>query len=308
LSDLTAPSELPVDLQRELDDLAAREGRLTHYYLLGVSVDADAGTIRRAYLEKTRRFHPDSYYGKQLGKYGTILTKAFQRLAHAYQMLTDETARSAYDREHGDLFSGDDHAKVHVRLQAETEDNRRSAEKRERLLRMKGFARLGAARQLYEAAIEQAKEGKRVEAIAGLKAARDLDPARKEIAEKLTELEKEQFKARAASALALAHDQEESGDKAKALATYANGLQLDPKQGEAALGAARCAEALRDYPQLLTFALRACELSPKSLDAHLLAARGFAALKQKPRAKAELELILTRDPKHAEAKALLKSL
>ena len=271
-------------------------------------VDADVGTIRRAYLEKSRRFHPDSWYGKELGKFAPILTRAFQRLSSAYQVLTDEMARATYDREHGDLFTTEEHAKVKKRLDAEVDEARRAQERRERLLRMKGFARLGAARQLYEQAVEQAATGQRVQAIAALTCARELDPQRKEIAQRLAELEKEQAKARAASALALAHDQEESGAKAKALSMYQAALQLDPRSADAALGGARCAEGLSDFTQLLTFALRACELAPKNLDAHLAAARAFSALKQKVRAKAELELILTRDPKHPEARALLKTL
>jgi len=37
-------------MQNELQQLEARGDRLTHYELLGVSADADGGTIRRAYL------------------------------------------------------------------------------------------------------------------------------------------------------------------------------------------------------------------------------------------------------------------
>ena len=301
-------SDLPADLQAELREFAAHDAELTHYGILGVPVDSEPAAIRRAYLEKSRRYHPDTYYGKQLGEYGPVLSRAFQRLSRAYQILADEKARTNYDQEHGDLFSYDEHAKVRARLTAEADEQRRSKERRERLLRMKGFARLGAARQLYEHAMQLAAEGKRLEAIASLSCARELDPQRKEIAGRLAELEKEQAKARAGSALALARDQEEAGEKAKAQSMYAAALQLDPRSADAAVGGARCAAANKDQNQLLTFALKACELAPNNMEAHLLAARAFHALKQKPRAKAELELVLKREPQNAEARALLRQL
>ena len=52
--------DLPADMQRELEELESKGDRLTHYELLSVAADADGGTIRRAYLEKSKRFHPDA--------------------------------------------------------------------------------------------------------------------------------------------------------------------------------------------------------------------------------------------------------
>lgn len=300
--------DLPADLQRELEDLAAREGKVSHYALLGVPADADGGSIRRAYLEKSRRYHPDAWYGKELGHFAPLLARAFQRLTQAFQLLCDEGARSAYDKAHAEHFSAPEKAQIEKRRQAEEEEARRQQERRARLLRTKGFARVGAARQLYEQAQAHAKDGERGLAIAELMCAHELDPGRKEIAARLAELEKEQGLVRAQSALAVARDQEEAGERQKALSLYATALQLNPRTPEAALGAARCAEALGDAHQQLTFSLRACELVPNNFDAHLSAARAFAALRQKPRAKAQLQVVLARDPDHAEARALLKSL
>src|SRR5439155_1717209 len=52
--------DLPADMQRELRELEDRGTRLTHYELLGVPADADGAAIRRAYLEKSKRFHRDA--------------------------------------------------------------------------------------------------------------------------------------------------------------------------------------------------------------------------------------------------------
>src|SRR5579872_6417868 len=98
-------------MQRELLALEARGSRLTHYELLGVPADADGGAIRRAYLEKSKRFHPDAWYRKELGEFGPLLSKWFQRLAAAYQVLSDEESRRAYDEDHrNDLSESDQRA------------------------------------------------------------------------------------------------------------------------------------------------------------------------------------------------------
>jgi curved DNA-binding protein CbpA len=300
--------EIPPGLQRELQDLASREGRISHYELLGVPADADGGAVRRAFLDKSRTFHPDAWYRKELGEYGPLLSRAFQRLNTAYQVLTDPEARAAYDQENRRLFSPADQALIQKRNLAGEEDQRRDREKRERLLRMKGFARIGAARQLFEQAVQQGAEGNRSAAIQALKTARELDPQRREISLKLAELEKEALKVRVASAIAWGKDLEAQQQHEKAKGIFLNAFNQDATSSEAALGAARCAAEARDWQQCASWAQRSIELNSGELGAHLLAARAFAQLKLKARAKAELQFVLAKKPDHPEAKALLKGL
>ena len=108
------------------------------------------------------------------------------------------------------------------------------------MLKTKGFARGGAARKLYEEALEHALNGERTQAIFALSAACELDPNRKEIVNKLAELEREQARARAVSALASAQEREEKKLFPAAAAAYAAAFQNDPTCFPAAFGAARC--------------------------------------------------------------------
>src|SRR3954468_4863425 len=151
--------DLPVEIQRELRDLESLGAKLTHYQLLGIAADADGGDIRRAYLEKSKRFHPDAWYRKEIGAFAPLLSKWFQNLSAAYQVLSDEELRSAYDREHRSELSQADRAAVERRELSRAEKERRDRESRERLLRTKGFARIGAARKLYEEAMVHAQNG-----------------------------------------------------------------------------------------------------------------------------------------------------
>lgn len=295
-------------MQRELRDLESRGDAISSYELLGITADADGGAIRRAYLERSKRFHPDAWYRKDLGPFGPLLSKWFQRMAAAYQLLSDEEMRAAYDRDHKGELSKRDQLAVAQRELSRADEERRARERRERLLRTKGFARVGAARKLFEEALEHALNGERSNAIAALKAARELDPNRKEISAKLTELEREQSKARAASALSTGKDRENAQQLPGALSAYTSAFQLDPKSFAAAIGAGRCALALNDAQSASTWALRAVDLQPGDTAARFVLARCFAQLSQKSRARTELQLILDRNPDHKEAKALLRAL
>jgi curved DNA-binding protein CbpA len=299
--------ELPADLQAELRALEARGARVSHYELLGVPADADGAAVRRAYFEKSKKLHPDAWYGKELGEFGQLLSKWFQRLAGAYQALSDEESRAAYDQAHRADLSSSDKAALERRELSRSEEERRERERRERLLRSKGFARLGAARKLYEDALAFAAGGERAQAIAALKTARELDPNRKEIAQRLMELEREQAKARAQSALISAREKEEAAQWSLGLAAYSAAFQME-KSGIAAMGAARCSFQNGELQAASSWASRAVEVNPADREARFLLARVFIQLNMKVRAKGELTQILEKNPGDKEAKALLKGL
>jgi curved DNA-binding protein CbpA len=299
--------DLPIDMQNELRDLESRGARVSHYELLGVAADADGGAIRRAYFERSKRLHPDAWYGKELGHFAELLSKWFQKLAAAYQTLSDEETRLVYDREHKAAMSSTERAAVQRRELSRAEEERRERERRQRLLHSKGFARIGAARKLFEDANELAQNGERTNAIAALKVARELDPNRKEIISRLAELEREQGKARARSALIVAQEKEEQQQFPQAAAAYAAAYQQE-KSVAAAMGASRCSLQSSELPGASSWAGRAVELEPNNPDARLLLAKTFVSLGMKARARTELQNILAKHPDIKEAKALLRSL
>jgi molecular chaperone DnaJ len=63
------------------------------YAVLGVQPTASVAEIRRAWRKLALRWHPD--------RAGTRATKFFQKLAAAYEVLSDPLARAAYDRRRG---------------------------------------------------------------------------------------------------------------------------------------------------------------------------------------------------------------
>ncbi len=70
----------------------------SHFYaLLGVPHKADRKAIREAYFRLSKEFHPDSYFGRQLGDYKGKLEAIFRRLTEAYGILTHKEKRGEYD-------------------------------------------------------------------------------------------------------------------------------------------------------------------------------------------------------------------
>jgi curved DNA-binding protein CbpA len=276
------------------------------YELLGVSPDADGVTIRRVYLERSRRYHPDAWYRKNVGEFGPLLSRAFQKLSAAYQILSDEDARAQYDQQLKQRLSQREREAMERRALSREEEERRQRERRERLLRTKGFARIGAAHKLYEEALELALNGERAQAIAALRAARELDPRRAEIGQKLVDLEREAGRARSQLAFRAAREHEEKEEFEPAFKIYAQAAQMDSTNGPAAAGAARCAYALGDVKQASSFAARAVEAAPDDVEMRFFLARAFAELGLKVKARAELTRVLQLKKDHEEARALLK--
>ena len=306
ITSASAGLDLPPDLQAELRAFESAGRDVSLYQLLGVAPDSDAASIRRAYLDRSRRYHPDAWYHRNVGEFGALLSRAFQKLSAAYQVLSDEDARSQYDQKLKQRLSQREREALERRALGREEEERRQRERRERLLRTKGFARLGAAHKLYEESLELALNGERAQAIAMLKAARELDPRRAEIGQKLLELEREAARSRSQLALRSARELEDKTEYQAALKIYMQAMQMDATNAIAAAGAARCANALGDTRQASTFAAKAVELAPDDMDMRMLLARVFIELGFKAKARAELTRVLQAKKDHEEARELMK--
>lgn len=70
----------------------------THFDLLGVEVDADKKTVKRAYFRLSKEFHPDRYYGKELGPFAPWLTSVFEAITGAFRVLGDNKKRVQYEQ------------------------------------------------------------------------------------------------------------------------------------------------------------------------------------------------------------------
>ncbi len=96
-SELEEAVDLDASRKRQILDLYYRLESLDHYELLGVPISADRRAIKQRYHEIINVFHPDRYYGKNLGRFKAKLERVFQRVTDAHDTLTRNEARSEYD-------------------------------------------------------------------------------------------------------------------------------------------------------------------------------------------------------------------
>ncbi len=90
--------DLTSEQQHVLLDLDRRLGTIDHYELLGVERTSDAKSIRAAYYEQVRVFHPDRHFGKPLGRFQAPLLRVFGKCTEAYDVLRRAESRVEYDR------------------------------------------------------------------------------------------------------------------------------------------------------------------------------------------------------------------
>jgi hypothetical protein len=97
-TDVVRDLEIDEELQKRINDMYHRADKLNHYELLGVSMEADRGEIRKAYFALSKTFHPDAYFGKELGAYKAQMEVVFRKATDAYEALGRPKKRDAYDR------------------------------------------------------------------------------------------------------------------------------------------------------------------------------------------------------------------
>lgn len=96
-SELEEDVELEVDRRRRILDTFYQLEVTNYYQLLEVPPDADKATVRSAYFELSKVFHPDTMFRKRLGTYKLKMEVIFRRLTEAYETLGKKKTREAYD-------------------------------------------------------------------------------------------------------------------------------------------------------------------------------------------------------------------
>lgn len=81
--------DLSSEMRRRIDEMLALATRGDPCALLGVPRGADEHTLRRAYFRLAKEFHPDRYFGRELGRYRARLEALFGALTDAFHVLAD---------------------------------------------------------------------------------------------------------------------------------------------------------------------------------------------------------------------------
>jgi curved DNA-binding protein CbpA len=71
----------------------------TFFDVLEVPRDVEKKTLKRQYFRLSKDFHPDRFYGKKLGTFAAKLSEIFDVMASAFEVLSDDAKRAAYEHE-----------------------------------------------------------------------------------------------------------------------------------------------------------------------------------------------------------------
>jgi hypothetical protein len=88
--------DLTVEQARRIDDFYASLQTRDAFELLEVTRAADKKDIKRAYFKLSKELHPDRFFGKNIGPYRERLSKIFQSVKAAYELLMNDSRRAAY--------------------------------------------------------------------------------------------------------------------------------------------------------------------------------------------------------------------
>ncbi len=302
--------ELPLDRKREI---LAREAALDadHYTILGLKPGASVKDVSAAYHEASRVFHPDRYFGKQLGSYTGRLERIFRRLAEAHATLVDDAKRDAYLRAHPRLraaVASAAAAAAPARPPMAEDEVARAAERRARLARHPYLARGAQAKTLVAEAQSQLKSGATERALGLLHRAQKLDPRANTAAALRGEAVAKKNAERAQAELVRAREAASSGDATTALTAYRAVLGLDPNSHEAALAAAQLLFRGGSPAEARPLAQKAVDLQPGHVASLVLLGTLCGQLGMSKLARRHLETALEREPGNVEVKQLLKKL
>jgi curved DNA-binding protein CbpA len=300
---LSEAVDLDLDRKREI---LARESQLARddWTVLGLKPGATAEAVKLAYFEASRIFHPDRYYGKNLGSYRARLERIFHRLSEAHEALTEALRRAPPPR----TTSPSRQATPGPGGNPPGADAR-AEERRARLARHPYLSSKARAGALVEEAQRQARSAPE-KALHLLDQARALGGGQQKGRAPAVEAEAKQQMAskRSEDEMQSGNAAVREGDAAAAAHAYSRASELDPHRPDAAYEAARWALKAGDRPlaEARVLAQRAVSLRPDHLPSQLVLAEICIRMGMGSVARRHLEAALKLDPRNAEAKALLR--
>jgi len=308
--ELAEEVDLDEELKKKILYLHANADKLTHYHLLKVPQRAEPKAIKKAYFSVSKEFHPDSYFRKNLGSYKNKIEAIFKRISSAYEVLSNEQKRKAYD---GTIPYEPTAEEIKEQAQADVRKGRSERlkeERRQRLLRRTPVARQKSkARQHFEDAKKHEADGDIVNAANSIKIALTFDPKNEEIKEFAERVEPKAGELRAGKEFKRGQGEESMGRQEEALNAYLRSIEANPGDARALHRAASLLlELQRDLRQAVTFCRLAKQLEPDNTKYLLTLGRVYMALGMNKNAIRELEKYVNNNPLDDHAAEMFKEL
>src|SRR5690606_23719687 len=70
----------------------------SHWHVLGIRGEPSSGDIKKAYFAQSKQFHPDRFYGRNVGSFQKRLQAVFAGIKEAYDVLSHPVQGAEYRR------------------------------------------------------------------------------------------------------------------------------------------------------------------------------------------------------------------
>lgn len=320
---------LPIDPSLDISEEFQEQvlgffGKLAAPYheILGVAIDADNKTIKKAYFGLSKQYHPDRYFRKNLGAYAEYVDLIFKRVLEAYELLSDPATRAEVQRglvanaaksntAASEEAAGDAGAapaktprKTDPRIAA-----RRLRERSRKNLRGGLRDRKRKAKTFFESGMSAFREERWLEAAGSVRLAIAFDPKNDAFKESFVAV---QTKAHEERAKVLVKEGENHLDMRAfpdALRCFDEAVHFRPFDAGLLYQAAHLGYQLgEDLRKAKDWAMTACELEGENGPYRRLLGQIYKAAGFEANARRELQAALRIDPKDREAAAELKGL
>lgn len=298
--------EVPLEIQRSALDLLARLDRPYHE-ILGVGRDADARSLKRAYFQLSKQFHPDRYFRRSVGPFAGVFERLFRKIVEAYELLSDPTARAEVERSLTESRPAADSG-------AATRPGGPGARFRpgHHVFSMHARARRERRRKaktLFESGMAAFAQERWLEAAAGVRLAIAFDPWNEAYKDTFAQVQRKAHEERARQLIREAESALDLRDWKAALPQLEEALHYRPHDATLSHRIARIAWlSAGDLRRAKEFAAQACELAPEVAEYHRTLGQIYKEAGLEANARRELEQALHLDPDDAEAKVELRSL
>ena len=171
---------LEMNVRKEMLFLDARIDDMSPFKVIDVPMSADDGRIMRQADKKLRMFHPDTYFGQEVGSFGPLILRLYTQVRAAADVLLDKDQRSELRTQLMGVSIEEiqeEDLPEEVREARQRERQRLSEGLRRRRLRKNPmFANIGRAKALYQEAMQFVEKKEFVKAHNAILAAKTFDP------------------------------------------------------------------------------------------------------------------------------------
>ena len=128
----SGPSPEEISIREDIIEKHASLHEATLYDLLGITITANDGEVKRAYYAMAKKYHPDRHHSPYLRNVHGLLEELFGKITDGYQILSSPLGRSRYDAKIGAGGAAADVASGGTHTSEETNEGarRRAAEER----------------------------------------------------------------------------------------------------------------------------------------------------------------------------------